>query len=86
MVKGVSLLTTWESVDEASCSLFHIVSWDSEGRRNVTLLHGLIYMEILLFIYSDMNFNIIVIVCDIQSSYPVNMVFNLPALFGRTGG
>lgn len=30
-----------------------------------------------------MNFNIIVIVCDIQSSYPVNMVFNLPALFGR---
>lgn len=49
----------------------------------LTLLHGLIYMYILLFIYSNMNFNIIVIVCDIQSSYPVNMVFNLPALFGR---
>lgn len=40
-------------------------------------------MYILLFIYSDMNFNIIIIVCDIQSSYPVNMDFNLPALFGR---
>ena len=39
-------------------------------------------MYILLFIYSNMNFNI-VIVCDIQSSYPVNMVFNLSALFGR---
>lgn len=86
-MKGVSLLKTWEcqgvNIDKVNRSLFHMVSWDFEGRRNVTLLHGLIYMYILLFIYSDMNFNIIVIVCEIQSSYPVNMVFNLPALFGR---
>lgn len=53
-MKGVSLLKTWDCqgihIDEVNCSLFHIVSWDFEGRRNVTLLHGLIYMYFLLFI------------------------------------
>lgn len=43
-------------------------------------------MYILLFIYSYMNFNIIVIVCDIQSSYPVNMVFNFTCFIWETGG
>lgn len=35
----------------------------------------------MLFIYSDMNFNIIVIVCDIQSSYLVITVFLHAFLF-----
>lgn len=77
----------WEGqgvhISEVNRSLFHVVSCDFEGRRNVTLLQGFIYMYILLFIYSNMNFNIITIVCDIQSSYPVDVDFNLPALFGR---
>lgn len=41
VVKGVSLLKTLEGkvvkIVEVSCSLFHMVSWDSEGQRNVTL-------------------------------------------------
>lgn len=50
-------------------------------KKNVTTCINL-YVNVFSFIYSDMNFNI-VIVCDIQSSYSVNMVFILPDFFGR---
>lgn len=78
----MSLLNTWDChgvhTDEVKCSLFHIVFWDFEGRKIVTQLHELIYIYLFCCLSIQIGFDIIVIVYDIQSSYPVNMVFFLP--------
>lgn len=41
-----------------------------------------LYVHFVVYVFWY-EFSIIVVVCGVQSSYPVNMVFNLPALFGR---
>lgn len=54
-MEGVSLLQTWDcqvvNIAESICSLFHMVYWDFEGRRNVTLLHGLINLYVHFVVY-----------------------------------
>lgn len=53
--------------------------WRKKKYYSATLIN----LYVCVFVYSNMSFTHIVIVCALQSPYPVNMEFKLPSFFGR---